>query len=215
METASTRANQGAISRLVNSVVVPRPIAWVTSQGADGVNNLSPFSYFQVVSVDPVMVMISFNDDKNTYLNIRETGQFVINSVTASNLDMAVMSSADVDQSIDEAASLGVKLAPSMSVTVPRIAMSPTALECVLHSTTHVGTGRIVFATVTHVYIDDDILDEHARLDPARFAPAGRMGSNYYTIADSWRSIDRPTLDQFDALTRPPAETGFLDHPER
>lgn len=202
MEISSTPANQTAIGRLVNSVVVPRPIAWVTSRGADGVNNLSPFSYFQVVSVDPVIVMISFNDDKHTYLNICETAEFVINSVTASNVAVAVMSSADVAQPTDEAASLGLDFVPSVSVTVPRLAVSPTALECVLHSTMRVGTGRLVFATVAHVYINDDILDENEQIDLATFAPVGRMGSNYYAIADSWRSIDRPTLDEFEAFAR-------------
>ncbi len=205
METASTPANQSAIGRLVNSVVVPRPIAWVTSRDVDGVNNLSPFSYFQVVSVDPVMVMISFNDDKNTYLNICETGEFVINSVTAANVDTAVLSSADAHRSIDEAAHLGMKLVPSISVAVPRLATSPTALECVLHSTTQVGTGRIVFATVSHVFIDDEILGENDRIDLAKFAPVGRMGGDYYAIANSWRSINRPTLDQFDGFARPSA----------
>lgn len=202
METPSTPANQTAIGRFVNSVVVPRPIAWVTSRGADGVNNLSPFSYFQVVSVDPVIVMISFNDDKHTYLNICETGEFVINSVTASNVAAAVMSSADEDQPTDEAARLGLDFVPSVSVKVPRLAVSPTALECVLHSTMRVGTGRLVFATVAHVYINDDILDENEQIDLATFAPVGRMGSNYYAIADSWRSIDRPTLDEFEAFAR-------------
>lgn len=202
MEISSTPANQTAIGRLVNSVVVPRPIAWVTSRGADGVNNLSPFSYFQVVSVDPVIVMISFNDDKHSYLNICETAEFVINSVTASNVAVAVMSSADVAQPTDEAASLGLDFVPSVSVTVPRLAVSPTALECVLHSTMRVGTGRLVFATVAHVYINDDILDENEQIDLTTFAPVGRMGSNYYAIADSWRSIDRPTLDEFEAFAR-------------
>jgi len=201
MEIASSARNQDAISRLVNSIVVPRPIAWITSRSAKDENNLSPFSYFQVVSVDPVIVMVCFNDEKHTYLNICETKEFVINSVTAANVDLAVMSSADVDRPVDEAAELGVDFVPSVTVAAPRLAMSPTALECVLHSTTQVGTGRLIFATVQHVYIDDAIVEEHERIDVRKFAPVGRMGSNYYSIAESWRGIDRPTVEDFEAFT--------------
>ena len=78
--------------------------------------------------------------------------------------------------------------------------MSPTALECVLHSTTQVGTGRLVFATVQHVYVDDAIVGDHQRIDLRKFTPVGRMGSKYYSTADSWRGIDRPTAEGFEAF---------------
>ncbi|MET0885397.1 MAG: flavin reductase, partial [Mycetocola sp.] len=69
METAVTPANRAEIERLVNSLVVPRPIAWITTVSSDGELNLAPFSYFQVVSTDPVILMISFTGEKDSLLN--------------------------------------------------------------------------------------------------------------------------------------------------
>lgn len=172
MEISSTATNHAEIARLVNSIVVPRPIAWVTSRSAAGVNNLSPW---------------------DSYLNVLETKEFVINSVTTENVDTAVLSSADVDADTDEARLLGLELAESVVVAVPRLATTRTALECRFLSFTRVGSGRVVFAEVVHVYVADSLLDEQRRIDVKEFGPVGRMGSNFYTVADSPRSIDRPT----------------------
>jgi flavin reductase (DIM6/NTAB) family NADH-FMN oxidoreductase RutF len=196
MEISSTGANHPEIARLVNSVVVPRPIAWVTSRGATGVNNLSPFSFFQIVSIEPVIVMISFSDERDSYLNILETKEFVVNSVTVENVETAVLSSADVDGNTDEAHLLGLNLTDSVVVAVPRLASTRTALECRLLSVTRVGSGRVVFAEVVHVYVADSLLDEHRRIDVTEFGPVGRMGSNFYAVSDSPRSIDRPTPEE-------------------
>lgn len=197
METAVTPANRAEIERLVNSLVVPRPIAWITTVSSDGELNLAPFSYFQVVSTDPVILMISFTGEKDSLLNIQDTKQLVVHTVRAQNVETAVLTSAEVEQSVDEAEHLGIGLIPSTTVDVPRIGDSETAMECVLHSTLRVGSGHLVFAEVVHIYIADRLLDQHQRIDIAALAPVGRMGSNYYTVADVARSIDRPTSEEF------------------
>lgn len=201
MEREVTAGNHSEIERLVNSVIVPRPIAWVTTVSAEGTLNLAPFSYFQMVSTDPVMVMISFIGEKDSWLNIQDTKQFVIHSVRADDVETAVLSSAEVERSVDEIEHLGISLKPSAKVEVPRLASAATAIECVLHSTARVGSGHVVFGEVVHVYVADALLDDHQRIDVAAFSPVGRMGSNYYTVADTVRSINRPTLPE------------FLDHP--
>lgn len=207
METTVTATNRAQVERLVNSLVVPRPIAWITTVSAQGELNLAPFSYFQVVSTDPVILMISFTGEKDSLLNIQETKQFVVHVVRAENVEMAVLSSAEVARSVDEVERLGIGLAPSAKVDVPRIADSETALECVLHSTLRVGSGHLVFAEVVHVYVADRLLDEQQRINVAALAPVGRMGSNYYTVVDVVRGIDRPTPAEFLDIRPRPAPT--------
>lgn len=196
MEISSTATNHAEIARLVSSIVVPRPIAWVTSRSAAGVTNLAPFSFFQIVSIEPAIIMISFSDERDSYLNVLDTKEFVINSVTTENVDTAVLSSAEVDGNTDEARLLGLELAESVVVAVPRLATTRTALECRFFSLARVGSGRVVFAEVVHVYVADSLLDEQRRIDVREFGPVGRMGSNFYAVSDSPRSIDRPTSEE-------------------
>jgi flavin reductase (DIM6/NTAB) family NADH-FMN oxidoreductase RutF len=207
MELQGTKANRPTLEKLINSIVVPRPIAWVTSVSGAGIRNLSPFSFYQVVSVDPVIVMISFTGEKDSYLNIVETGEFVVNSVTADVVETAVKSSVDVHRDVDEIGLLGLPVVESARVSVPRLSGVRASIECRLHSTIRVGTGHIVFGEVIHMYIDDDVLDEDGRVDLSRFAAVGRMGSNYYSTSDNGYSLNRPTQDA-DWLATPVPRCG-------
>ena len=113
---------------LLTSIVVPRPIAWISTLDADGVGNLAPHSFFTVVSAHPAMVSFTSVGRKDTVRNVVATGHFVVNLVTEDLAELANASSAPFDPEVDEAQALGVQLEPSEVVPVPRVADSATSI---------------------------------------------------------------------------------------
>ncbi|PWK62370.1 flavin reductase (DIM6/NTAB) family NADH-FMN oxidoreductase RutF [Roseicyclus mahoneyensis] len=121
--------------KLLTAVVLPRPIAWVTTISRAGVVNAAPFSFFNVFGQDPALVVLGLEHHadggmKDTTRNIRETGEFVINLVSEAMLEPMVRSAAKVGPEVSEPERLGLKLAPSAHVAPPRLADAPAALEC-------------------------------------------------------------------------------------
>ncbi|CAB3895853.1 hypothetical protein LMG26858_03972 [Achromobacter anxifer] len=174
--------------KLLSSVVVPRPIAWVVSQSAQGGLNAAPFSFFNVVSSDPPIVALGIGPRggqlKDTSRNILDTRQFVINLVSADLAEQMNRTSLDYEADVDELARAGLAAAPSLVVAPPRIAQSPAALECEVWQVLDAAPQRvIVLARVVAMYLRDDAL-----MDPAKFyvdTPAlrllGRMhGAGWY-----------------------------------
>jgi flavin reductase (DIM6/NTAB) family NADH-FMN oxidoreductase RutF len=174
--------------KLVSSVVVPRPIAWVVSQSAQGHLNAAPFSFFNVVCSDPLLIALGVGPRdgklKDTSRNILETGQFVVNAVSRGLAEQMNHTSLAYEAGINELHHAGLDTAPSMKVAPPRIAQSPAALECETWKVIEAAPGRVVIlARVVAVYLDDA-----AMLDPERYyvnTPAlellGRMhGAGWY-----------------------------------
>lgn len=174
--------------KLLSSVVVPRPIAWVVSQSAQGALNAAPFSFFNVVSSDPPIVALGIGPRggqlKDTSRNILETRQFVINLVSADLAEQMNRTSLDYDSDVDELARAGLTTEPSLIVAPPRIAQSPAALECEVWQVLDAAPQRvIVLARVVGLFLRDDTL-----LNPEKFyvdTPAlrllGRMhGAGWY-----------------------------------
>ena len=119
-----------AFYRLLNSVVVPRPIAWVSSLSADGVGNLAPHSFFTVSCVDPPMVQFTSVGVKDTLRNVRETGEFVVCLATEDLFEQVNATGTDFPAGTSEFAAIGLTAEPSARVAAPRVAESPVALEC-------------------------------------------------------------------------------------
>lgn len=166
--------------KLLTNLVVPRPIAWVTSTNADGVVNLAPFSFVNAVGSEPLIVMISVahHDDgtlKDTGRNIVANGEFVVNMVTEDLMAAMNVSAADFPGSESELVATGLRPAPSLRVSVPRVAESPASLECRLHSTQDFGTYTVIFGEVLMFHVANHLVDEKLRIQG--FAPIGRMGS--------------------------------------
>jgi len=166
---------------MVKNAVVPRPIAWVGSESADGVGNLAPFSYFTLVTMDPPTLMISFTGEKDSHDNIRATGEFVVNLVTDGQAEVETATAAITPPSVDEAALLGLELVDSVRIVPKRLAVARVALECVLLRETEVYDAHVVFAQVVAVHADDAILDESGRIDVAKYRPVARLGGSLYT----------------------------------
>lgn len=166
---------------MVKNAVVPRPIAWVGTESTDGVNNLAPFSYFTLVTMDPPTLMISFTGEKDSYDNIRETGEFVVNMVTDGQAEVETATAAITPPSVDEAALLGLELLASTRIAPQRLAIAKVALECVFLEETTLYDAHVVFGQVVAVHVDEAILDGGGRIDVAKYRPVARLGGSLYT----------------------------------
>jgi flavin reductase (DIM6/NTAB) family NADH-FMN oxidoreductase RutF len=165
----------GDFYRLLTAVVVPRPIAWVSSTSADGVDNLAPHSFFTVASVTPPIVQFTSVGRKDSLRNIVDRGEFVVNLAPTDLMAEVNATGTNFPPDVSEFDAAGLTREQSLTVGVPRVAESPVALECQLHSTLEIGDCVLVFGEVTHAAISTDVLEgSHPRID--RLEPLARLG---------------------------------------
>jgi len=163
----------------LTSLVVPRPIAWVSSTSAAGVDNLAPHSFFTVSSQDPPVVQFTSVGRKDTLRNVEETGEFVVCSATEELADLVNATATDYPHALGEFDVLGIEREPSLVVRPPRVARSPSALECVVEGFRPFGDGdracTVVFGRVVHVAVDEQVASKgRARVELLR--PVARLG---------------------------------------
>jgi flavin reductase (DIM6/NTAB) family NADH-FMN oxidoreductase RutF len=185
--------------KLLVSTIMPRPIAWVVSRGAEGVN-AAPFSFFNVLSADPPLVAIGFaaatdRDGKDTLTNIRAQGEFVVNLVPEELAQAMNVTATNAPRGTDETRLAGLELAKCEVVGVPRIVGSPVGLECKLFQVIETGgTGTIVLGRIVYVHVRESAFANREKLyvDPAQLRLIGRMhgAGGYCTTRDTF-SIDR------------------------
>ncbi len=181
--------SHGTNYKLLTSLVVPRPIAWITSQGPEGVINLAPFSFFNALGADPVylIVSVSLNDAgelKDTVRNIQATGEFAVNMVTEELLTAMNVSAADFPPGLSELEIAGLHAAPSARIAVPRVAEAQVSMECRLHQTQSLGGNTLIIGEVVMFHVADHLVGERLRING--FAPIGRLGvpSTYCRTTD-------------------------------
>jgi flavin reductase (DIM6/NTAB) family NADH-FMN oxidoreductase RutF len=174
--------------RLAIGSIVPRPIAWVSSMGADGVPNLAPFSFFTLVSHFPPMVSISVGERerkmKDTARNIEATKGYVIHTVVDSWEDKMNASSADFAPEEDEFAAIGLETIPSDLVDAPRLAGAPVAMECRFDRLLELGDEwktHLVIGRVLRWHVREDVMLDDKYIDPQKLAPVGRLGGPRYS----------------------------------
>jgi len=182
--------------KLLKNLIVPRPIAWVTSQNPQGVINLAPFSFFNAIGSDPLYLIISIGnkDDgsiKDTGANILAGGEFVVNLVTEDLLTAMNISAANFPAEESELAAAGLHPAESKKVKVPRVAEAQGSLECILHSQQSLGNYTLIIGQVVMFHVADHLLGD--RFHIIGFAPIGRLGSPSYYCRTSDR-FDLPRL---------------------
>lgn len=184
MYVDASTLSPAATYRLLVGSVVPRPIAWVTS-GIDIVN-LAPFSSFAWVSQHPAMLGFTVNrchdSRKDTIVNIEKFGEYVVNIASDDMLPALHASSEFFEPSVSEAEHLGVALAPSQSIRVPRLLKAPVAMECRFHSTTAFSPtgGEFVVGTVVGWHIADEVMSG-GRIDTEKVRPLGRLAGPRYS----------------------------------
>jgi flavin reductase (DIM6/NTAB) family NADH-FMN oxidoreductase RutF len=176
--------------RLLNSVVVPRPIAWVSSTSADGIDNLAPHSFFTVSSADPPVVQFTSVGRKDSLANVLATGEFVVNLAPEHLFEQVNASATDFPSDRDEFAEVGLDREPSLRVRPPRVAESPVAIECVLRGTEDFGNSVVVFGTVVLISIDESVLvDGHPEVGLLR--PLARLGKREWSTIGEIKEIQR------------------------
>ena len=166
--------------KLLTNLVVPRPIAWVTSVNASGVINLAPFSFFNAVGANPLYLIISIGLDdsgemKDTAKNILAGGEFVVNLVTEELFDAMNISAADFPEGESELAAADLHAAPSVKVKPPRLAESQASMECKLHSSQLLGNNTLVIGEVVMFHVADHLMGPRLHIND--FAPIGRLGA--------------------------------------
>jgi flavin reductase (DIM6/NTAB) family NADH-FMN oxidoreductase RutF len=176
---------------LLTSVVVPRPIAWVSSVDRQGNRNLAPYSYFNACSATPPIVHFTSTAPKHSIANVRETGEFVVNIVSAELAQAMRTTSATFAAGEDEFKWAGVSAAPSLRVRPPRVREAKVALECRLRKLLEMGEGTIAFGDVLHVHVDRSVWKE-GRVDPRLLAPVGRLSGTSYTSVTDVYQLDIP-----------------------
>ena len=186
--------------KLLAATVIPRPIAWVVTKGADGVN-AAPFSFFNVMGSAPPTVALGLLADpergfKDTAANILASGEFVINLVPERLVQAMNLTAADAPKGVDELALAGLETLPSQHIAPPRIAASPVAFECRMLSSLVTGPHQcVVIGRVLAVHIEDRYLKDAARghVDTDALDLVARsFGSGYLRTHDAF-SLDRPT----------------------
>ncbi|MEV8378559.1 flavin reductase family protein [Kribbella sp. NPDC056861] len=175
---------------VLNAVVVPRPIAWVSTRSADGVLNLAPHSFFTVSCVRPPMVQFTSVGRKDSLNNVEATGEFVVNFAAEALFEQVNATATDFPPEVDEFAAVGLHLEPSRTVAVPRVAESPVAIECTLHTTLELGDSTVVIGQVRQISIDESVLDgNHPEI--TRLQPLARLGRNEWSTLGEIRDLSR------------------------
>lgn len=192
--------------RWLTATVTPRPIAWVSTRSADGVDNLAPFSFFQVVCHAPPTLMLSIGprddgSEKDTLRNLRERGELVIQLVSAAQADTMNATAAAFPHGVSEFARCNISALPSEQIAPLRVAGAMVAFECVLagiqtyppQSTVAAAPRQhLVFAEVRLAHIDDAAFSDARHLDPAKLDLIGRLGGSAYTSTRDVFHLQRP-----------------------
>jgi flavin reductase (DIM6/NTAB) family NADH-FMN oxidoreductase RutF len=179
-----------AFYRILNSVVVPRPIAWVCSRSADGVDNLAPHSFYTVSCVAPPVVQFTSVGRKDSLNNVEATREFTVNLTPRWLFERVNATSTEFPPDHSEAERTGVELEPSDVVSVPRVARSPVSLECTLHATVSFGDSTVVFGRVLAVTAwESAVRDGRPRIE--HLQPLARLGGNEWTTLGEVLEIPR------------------------
>ncbi len=168
--------------KLLTSVVVPRPIAWVATRSAAGVDNLAPHSFFTVSCVDPPMVQFTSVGVKDSLRNVRETGEFVVCLATEPLFEQVNATGTDFPARVSEFAAVGLTAEPSERVAPPRVAESPVALECRLEQALTLGDSTVVIGRVVHASVSSDVFEDGLP-GIGRLRPLARLGR------DEWGTV--------------------------
>jgi flavin reductase (DIM6/NTAB) family NADH-FMN oxidoreductase RutF len=168
------------------SLVTPRPIAWVTTLGPDGVVNAAPFSFFNALGANPPIIGFCPGDreegvPKDTARNIRLNHEFVVNLVDEACAEAMNRTAASLPYGVSELKSAGLTTAPSSVVKPPRIAESPASLECAEWGTLQIGGNRLIIGLVKRIQVRDELFDaEKMRIRTENFQVIGRMASPHW-----------------------------------
>ncbi len=187
--------------RLITGTVAPRPVALVTTLSASGAVNAAPFSCFNYMGEDPPLIFLGverYGDEshrigelKDTAANIARNNEFVVNMTDEFLLESAVGCGTDFPEDVSEVVEMGLSVAPSATVAVPRIEGAPAALECTHYRTLELsGSRQIIVGLIKSIYIEDALIDGRSgRILLDKYAPIARMGGPNYCRSGDRRVV--------------------------
>ena len=200
IDLANTEHSWRAMHRLYLSFIQPRPIALASTQSADGNPNLAPFSFYNMMSANPPVVVFCpalnrHSQKKDTLVNIEATGEFVIAAVTEPIAERMNICSTEFPYGVSEFERSGLTPAPAKKVKAMLVQESPVNIECRLRQVVSLGdgpgSGQVVFGDIVAVHVDDAVLtDGDMVCDAARLQAVGRMGGQLYS-----RTLDHFALE--------------------
>ncbi len=177
----------------LQGTVSPRPIAFVSSIDKNGLVNLSPFSFFNMFSMNPPILIFSpsrrvrDNSTKHTLQNVLEVPEVVINVVSYNMVQQASLASCDFPKGVSEFVKAGFSELPSLKVKPPRVAESPVSFECLVKNVVPLGTeggaGNLVICEVVLIHAKEDLFDDDGKINPHKVDAVARMGNDYYCRA--------------------------------
>ena len=190
--------------KLLASVVVPRPIVWVTSQDEQGRLNAAPFSFFNLMGASPLILAINVADlldgsPKDTRANITATKEFVVNLVHRDIAEKMNVGAIDFPPGISELSAAGLTTVESTKISVPRIAESRVQIECTLADIVHIGDNHIIIGKIVYLHIADEFMDKDAmRVRTPELDLIGRMhGGGWYTRTSDLFEINRMSYQEW------------------
>ena len=200
MHFASENITPATAYKLLSSTILPRPIAFVTSQSAGGQLNAAPFSFFNAMGYEPPVLVLGFTpqpdgSQKDTPNNILETKEFVVNLVDEPLAEQMNICAASVPPGVNEIDLAKLETVPSLDIAPPRLKAAPVSFECrYFNDMSLSGGGRIIVGEVIHFHIQDELIAETdpLRIDLDKLAPISRLsGSKYGRVTDQFE-IQRP-----------------------
>ncbi|MBO6793992.1 MAG: flavin reductase family protein [Balneolaceae bacterium] len=189
---------------ILTSAVGPRPICFASTIDNAGNINLSPFSFFNVFSNNPPILIFSparrgrDNTTKHTYENIKEVPEVCINIVNYPMVEQMSLASTEYEKGVNEFVKAGFTEIPSEKIKPPRVKESPVSFECTVDQVIELGTeggaGNLVIARIQRIHLNTDFLDENGKLDNTKLDLVGRLGANWYSRAnvDALFEIPKP-----------------------
>ncbi len=201
MEIDPSSASVVEVYQALVDLVAPRPIAWVTTIDGQRRVNLAPFSFFNTFGANPPIVVFSptlrrDGSRKDTLRNLESVGEFVVNAAVASLAREVNLTAKEIPAGESEAVLAGLELVPSVKVRPPRLALSPSHLECRVRQIISCGDGPIaanlVIAEVVLIHIDDHVLDPAGRVDPRALRSIARLGRDYFCRTTDLFEMERP-----------------------
>ena len=196
MELNISETEQKEITSFFYRILIPRPIAWVSTRSKNGIDNLAPFSFYGGVTANPPIVSLGIGrragKHKDTSQNLLDTGECVIHLTSVELSEKMVKTSAELPPEDDEFVIAGLEKIKSTDVKPPRLKDAKVALEGKLYKHIEVGNGPgdMLLVEIIRIHIDNDILDERGRPDVSKLDPLGRLGGRQYaSLTEAWEII--------------------------
>lgn len=194
----------GELFGWLTSAVAPRPIAFASTIDKEGNVNLSPFSFFNVFSADPPIMIFSpsrrvrDNTTKHTLQNVMEVKEVVISMVNYAMVQQMSLSSTEYPLGVNEFEKAGFTQVASETISPPRVGESPVSFECKVNDIIHLGenggAGNLVICEVQRIHVADEVIGENGKIDQAKLDAVARLGDNWYsrTNASSLFEVAKP-----------------------